>query len=393
LIGADNRGSSLLGDTWEWVGNDWTQTNDVGPGGRSGHAMAFSAPSVGATSFEVLLFGGQNGASTLADTWSWNGEDWTQLSDGGPPPRARHALAFDPNRRVVVLFGGSSSPIAPGSALLSDTWEWDGNEWTQQEDIGPASREMHVMAFDSVRQSVVLFGGAVEGGQTSLGDTWEWNGSVWTQVASFGATPCSGAAAACKGDAVGLFGGIEFLAADPQVRLFATTWEWDGKHWALRQDIGPLARWAHAMAFDSQRNHMVLFGGLSRPTSDPAALLGDTWEHSEQPGQPTPPSGQPGQATGPTLQELSIEPSQVNIGAVVTVTVTLTGPAPAGGLQVQLTSSPPVGGGLWLLTVPSGATTAKGGFPVGIVPVTAGSVIVTGTLGQVSKSATFQITP
>ena len=70
LFGGDNRGSSLLGDTWEWDGNDWTQANDVGPGGRSGHAMAFSAPSVGATSFEALLFGGQNGASTLADTWS-----------------------------------------------------------------------------------------------------------------------------------------------------------------------------------------------------------------------------------------------------------------------------------------------------------------------------------
>src|SRR5437899_1304880 len=257
---------------------------------------------------------------------------------------------------------------------------------------------MHVMAFDSVRQSVVLFGCAVEGGQTSLGDTWEWNGSVWTQVASFGATPCSGAAAACKGDAVGLFGGIEFLAADPQVRLFATTWEWDGKHWALRQDIGPPARWAHAIAFDSQRNHMVLFGGLSRPTPDPAALLGDTWEHSEQPGQPTPPSGQPGQPTEPTLQDLQISPPEISIFILrqqpeaVIATVTLTGPAPTGGLQVQLTASPPVLGGS-ALVVPSGATTAKGGFPVGIVPVTAGPVIVTGTLGQVSKSATFQITP
>ena len=68
LFGGDNRGSSLLGDTWEWDGNDWTQANDVGPGGRSGHAMAFSAPSVGATSFEVLLFGGQNGA-----TWGSQG--------------------------------------------------------------------------------------------------------------------------------------------------------------------------------------------------------------------------------------------------------------------------------------------------------------------------------
>ena len=69
LFGGDNRGSSLLGDTWEWDGNDWTQMNDVGAGGRSGHAMAFGARPVGATSFEVLLFGGQNGAAALGDTW------------------------------------------------------------------------------------------------------------------------------------------------------------------------------------------------------------------------------------------------------------------------------------------------------------------------------------
>src|SRR5439155_272281 len=128
---------------------------------------------------------------------------WTLKQNSGPALRFGHAMAYDEVRGRTVLFGGDNR----GSSLLGDTWEWDGNEWTQQEDIGPASREMHVMAFDSVRQSVVLFGGAVEGGQTSLGDTWEWNGSVWTQVASFGATPCSGAAAACKGDAVGLFGG------------------------------------------------------------------------------------------------------------------------------------------------------------------------------------------
>src|SRR5207245_11699294 len=102
LVGVANRGSSRVVDTWGWDGNNWTQADDVGPGGRSGHAMAFSAPSVGATSCEVLLFGGQNGASTLADTWSWNGEDWTQLSDGGPPPRARHPLPVDPNRRLCV---------------------------------------------------------------------------------------------------------------------------------------------------------------------------------------------------------------------------------------------------------------------------------------------------
>ena len=54
------------------------------------------------------------------------------------------------------------------------------------------------------------------------------------------------------------------------------TWEWTGKHWTLRQDIGPSARTGHAMAFDRVRSRVVLFGGTApeRPTP-----FGDTWEH------------------------------------------------------------------------------------------------------------------
>jgi hypothetical protein len=281
LFGGDG-GGPLFGDTWEWDGDNWTQMDDIGPSRRSLHSMAFAGSG-------TLLFGGQNGAVATADTWLWNGEDWTQLADSGPTSRINHAMAFDSNRSRVVLFGGAGN--FPGQLqVLNDTWEWDGQEWTQQEDIGPPARELHVMAYDMARGRVVLFGGPDETGQRSLGDTWEWDGSVWTQVSSFGATPCTGAALAYKGNATALFGGIESLANNPQVGLFANTWEWDGKHWALRQDIGPSARWRHAMVYDSQRNHMVLFGGLSERAPGPSALLGDTWEHSEQQSQPDGPT-------------------------------------------------------------------------------------------------------
>jgi hypothetical protein len=61
----------------------------------------------------------------LNDTWVWNGELWTQLEDIGPSARAANALAFDSTRERIVLFGGVA-----GSAVLADTWEWDGTEWT-----------------------------------------------------------------------------------------------------------------------------------------------------------------------------------------------------------------------------------------------------------------------
>jgi hypothetical protein len=72
-------------------------------------------------------------------------------------------------RASVVLFGGTRL-FGPGQ-LFRDTWTWDGEYWTQRQDIGPAPRAGHGMAYDSARQRTVLFGGMAANG--SLGDTWE----------------------------------------------------------------------------------------------------------------------------------------------------------------------------------------------------------------------------
>jgi hypothetical protein len=62
----------------------WTQKQDVGPAGRIFPAMTFDA-----SRERVVLFGGQvAGGANTADTWSWDGADWTQVSDMGPSARA-----------------------------------------------------------------------------------------------------------------------------------------------------------------------------------------------------------------------------------------------------------------------------------------------------------------
>ena len=60
--------------------------------------------------------------------------------------------------------------------------------WTQKEDIGPSARFGHAMTYDSVRSRTVLFGGSsLIGGQVgSANDTWEWDGEFWTQMADIG---------------------------------------------------------------------------------------------------------------------------------------------------------------------------------------------------------------
>ncbi len=43
--------------------------------------------------------------------------------------------------------------------------------------------------------------------------------------------------------------------------------------WTKKQDVGPLARWSHAVAYDQKRERTVLFGG-----NDASTELRDTWE-------------------------------------------------------------------------------------------------------------------
>jgi hypothetical protein len=210
-------------------------------------------------------------------------------------------MAFDSNRQRVVLFGGEFSE------RLNDTWEWDGNEWVQQADTGPSARVNPAMAYDSIRGRMVLFGGASQG--DGLGDTWEWDGAAWTEEADFGPDPCAGATMVFKGTATALFGGIASLvhAADPVPEVFSRSWEWNGKHWTARQDMGPGPRVFHSEAFDVVRSRAVLFGGLPVPPSLSTAassVLGDTWEQFESGGG------------GPAVEVVSVVavPNQVSPG-------------------------------------------------------------------------------
>ena len=69
------------------------------------------------------LFGGTSGTSLLGDTWEWDGEDWTEVANDGPTRRSQHSLVYDSSRHLILLFGGS----AVGSPAANDTWTWDGD--------------------------------------------------------------------------------------------------------------------------------------------------------------------------------------------------------------------------------------------------------------------------
>jgi len=276
LFGGFIPNGKVADDTWQWDGTDWTQVADTGPVARGGAALAFDV-----NRERVVLFGGNDLQffTYRGDTWEWDGEFWTQVSDTGPVARTGHQMVYDPDRKRVVLFGGVTIQFPNGFpewVNSGETWEWDGNAWSQQDDIGPMPREGHVMAYDTERHCVVLFGGSSrQNGITIQGDTWQRANGIWKKAVDFGADPCELAAMAFDGRRIVLFGGY---AQDPSSAIrfsSGATWEWDGKLWTQKQDIGPLARDAHAMAFDFDRQHLVLFGGS---VSGSGGMFGDTWE-------------------------------------------------------------------------------------------------------------------
>lgn len=275
LFGGSLANGSLASDTWAWDGEIWTQLEDTGPSGRAGHAMAFDG-----LRKQVVLFGGAAAsppASAAGETWVWDGESWTQVADTGPGSRSGTTMAYDAARKRVVLFGGTTD-AGPWGA---DTWEWDGAEWTKMNDGGVSGRSAHALAYDADRKRVVLFGGlepALAGpmGINYLGDTWEWNGETWAKVADTGPMPRFDSAMAydVSRKRVVLFGGHRHT---PQL---GDTWEWDGSHWTQRQNMGPSPRMRHAMVCDTDRARVVLFGGNLWGGTP---FAGDTWEWREWP--------------------------------------------------------------------------------------------------------------
>jgi len=122
----------------------------------------------------VVLFGGTGEDGDIFDTWEWDGEAWTQIEDEGPhAPWFTSNVVYDAARQVTVLESGSASSFAG-----KGTWAWDGSAWTQLTNTGPAARQVLSLAFDSVRERVVLFGGRDTTNfelqkDILVGDTWE----------------------------------------------------------------------------------------------------------------------------------------------------------------------------------------------------------------------------
>lgn len=259
-------------DIWEYDGaaRVWTNVTAPGPSIRHGAAMAYD-PLRG----RILMFGGIDAATVaFGETWIWDtvAKSWTQLNlSPAPAARGGAGLVYDADNDRFVLHGGWD----PASGLFADTWQFDPatDTWSNlNPGAGPTfyPRAYHGFVHNSTNGRPTVFGGT--GGPSGfLNDLWELQGNTWVEITPAGVSPppraWSGVAYESGNARLVLYGGWSGSFS------YSDTWAWNGSAWSQLPN-GPTARDSHAMVWDPDRARSVVFGGFS---ADVRELVGSTW--------------------------------------------------------------------------------------------------------------------
>ncbi len=250
-------------ETWLWNGLRWMQRYTAHtPPGRSSHVMLYDPAQSG-----VVIFGGRLGTTDRADTWVFRDGDWSEIpTANAPSPRAFAGAAYDRVRNRIVLFGGNTIKTGTNNTTtttqLYDTWELDGSNWTKVSDNGPQVINP-MLAYDEVRQQMVLV--AENDKFEPLIYGYDPATQTWKQITPATAMPpCVNHAAIAFQRSSGkifLTGGV-CVTEKVNSPVTEEAWVWDGTDWTKLDTKTPITRvTGHAMAYDAQRDAIVVFGG------------------------------------------------------------------------------------------------------------------------------------
>lgn len=217
--------------TFKWI--DLTPTSGAEPAGRGWAGVAFDDVTdqmivhAGWNSLTQLDYVDDNGA---AETWAFNGTSWRQIflsleipgDNGALLSRDSHAMVFDPGLGRLIIYGAYMSDVLEFNVSLSKIKTAVLTTWPPQQDE-------HSMVYDPDRDRLMMYGGGSP-------EMWELSPATMT-------------------------------------------WKW---HYVR----GPDGRIGHAMAYESPRRKIILFGGRQRfqgglcGTPGEAVCEGsdDTWE-------------------------------------------------------------------------------------------------------------------
>jgi hypothetical protein len=246
VFGGDN-GATQLNDTWEWDGHKWAATGSAPPPIRAGQFLDYD------TAVRTMrLYGGDSGATLYTDVYTYNGGAWALAASAGREVAKGATMSYDGTAKKLVTFGGLI-----GANTTNHTWTWTTSSgWFQEGSTTAPARDDTATAYDPVRNRTVVYSGNPGSGGT-LSDIWEWNNASWSLVSATGGPgPRTGHRLVYDGDAakVLVFG---------NAGLSEDLWEWNGTLWTQRTIVGTVpSKYRTTFAYDAGNREGVAFSGI-----------------------------------------------------------------------------------------------------------------------------------
>lgn len=167
-----------------------------------------------------------------------------------------------------------------GMLALAAMTMTSASAWSQSPTpIWPSGRIGHVMVYDAARNETIMIGGDATDAAQTRDSLWTWSGTRWRVSGDLepGWRTLPAMAFDSRRRRMVLYGGLRKLGARQYVDPAEDdTWEWDGTRWEERRVNSPGSLDHHAMAFDDARGVVVMQGG----GSNGQILGGKTWTYN-----------------------------------------------------------------------------------------------------------------
>jgi hypothetical protein len=256
---------------WELTATGWQKLcGPCLPGARGAHAMAYDP-----VRDRIVLFGGSNGTTALSTVFEWNGA-WTQIATTGamatPGARTHAALVYDRQHARMLLVGGDA-----GATAVADVWSYTAGAWALLQAGSTAPTELGGAGawatYDPARGVLAL----PDNRGAGRDELWAWNDG-WVQACD----NCSGRARIAASLVYDPTLSTSYLinGYDPAARVPTEvdgTWKLTGNAFTLAA-AEPHGRDSEGVAYDANRDVIVLYGGNGNACQPDPFNCAETWE-------------------------------------------------------------------------------------------------------------------
>lgn len=220
------------------------------------------------------------------DTWAYdyNSNSWNNMEPSvSPPKRGGNSLAYDEESDRIVLFGGWYTGAADTSVMWNDTWayDYDSNTWINKTtELKPPGRAMAPAVYDSESDVIILFGGGIDGFELNS-ETWvyDYNTNTWTNMNPINSPSARVSVMAydSESDRVILFGG-GVQEGGIYVTISTDTWAYDynTNTWTVMNPVEHPESMGN-MVYDEESDKIIMFGGSRDWFSED--LISETWRY------------------------------------------------------------------------------------------------------------------